>query len=67
MGEMCILVDETDQVIGSASKKDCHLNTNIYGGKQLLHRAFSVFLFNDDGELLLQKRSSSKVTFPGYW
>ena len=31
----------------------------------MLHRAFSVFLFNDDGKLLMQQRSDSKVTFPG--
>ena len=31
------------------------------------HRAFSVFLFNSDNKLLLQKRSNEKITFPGYW
>ncbi|KAG0420515.1 hypothetical protein HPB47_003452 [Ixodes persulcatus] len=60
--EQCILVDEQDRVLGSGSKKDCHLMTNI--NKGLLHRAFSVFLFNSKDELLLQQRSDAKITFP---
>jgi isopentenyl-diphosphate delta-isomerase len=40
--------------------------TNIKSGNAL-HRAFSVFLFNDRGELLLQQRSQEKITFPEYW
>lgn len=39
--------------------------TNI--NKGLLHRAFSVFLFNDKNELLLQQRASEKITFPDMW
>jgi isopentenyl-diphosphate delta-isomerase len=39
--------------------------TNI--NKGMLHRAFSVFLFNSKGELLLQQRASEKITFPDYW
>lgn len=35
--------------------------------KGLLHRAFSVFLFNRSNELLLQRRASEKITFPGMW
>jgi len=31
----------------------------------MLHRAFSVFLFNNEGRLLLQQRASAKITFPG--
>ncbi|XP_038045048.1 isopentenyl-diphosphate Delta-isomerase 1-like [Patiria miniata] len=65
LAEECIVVDRDDKVIGSASKKDCHLNENI--DKGLLHRAFSVFLFNEKGQLLLQQRSDAKITFPGYW
>jgi isopentenyl-diphosphate delta-isomerase len=42
-----------------------HLMTNI--NKGLLHRAFSVFLFNERNELLLQQRADEKITFPGYW
>ena len=60
--EQCILVDENDKVVGFESKKNCHLNANIAGG--MLHRAFSVFLFNSKGELLLQQRSKCKITFP---
>ncbi|KAJ1975736.1 isopentenyl-diphosphate delta-isomerase idi1 [Dimargaris verticillata] len=62
MGERCILVDRDDKPIGYETKKNCHLMTNISQG--LLHRAFSVFLFNNKGELLLQQRSDEKITFP---
>ncbi|KAL2941516.1 Isopentenyl-diphosphate Delta-isomerase II [Bienertia sinuspersici] len=62
----CILVDESDNVIGHDTKYNCHLMENINAGKAL-HRAFSVFLFNSKYELLLQKRSSTKVTFPLVW
>jgi isopentenyl-diphosphate delta-isomerase len=59
--EELILVDENDQEIGFLSKAECH-----NGGGQR-HRAFSVFLFNANGELLLQQRSESKRLWPGYW
>lgn len=62
--EKCILVDENDKVLGSATKKECHLNKNILESG-LLHRAFSVFLFNTDNKLLLQQRADTKITFPG--
>ncbi|KAM3538140.1 hypothetical protein ARSEF1564_008939 [Beauveria bassiana] len=65
MDEVCIVLDEDDKPIGQASKKLCHLMTNI--DKGLLHRAFSVFLFNDQNELLLQQRASEKITFPDMW
>ncbi|TFB03543.1 Isopentenyl-diphosphate Delta-isomerase [Trichoderma ghanense] len=65
MDEVCIVTDENDAPIGTASKKICHLMTNI--DKGLLHRAFSVFLFNDKKELLLQQRASEKITFPDMW
>jgi isopentenyl-diphosphate delta-isomerase len=42
-----------------------HLMTNIEKG--LLHRAFSVFLFNSKNELLLQQRATEKITFPDMW
>lgn len=61
MREKCFLVDENDKVLGEASKKDCH---TVKNGDLLLHRAFSVFLFNNKGDLLLQKRSSNKITYP---
>ncbi|KAJ3218679.1 isopentenyl-diphosphate delta-isomerase idi1 [Dinochytrium kinnereticum] len=65
MSEMCIVVDKDDNAIGVESKKNCHLMENI--NKGLLHRAFSVFLFNDEGKLLLQQRADEKITFPGYF
>lgn len=60
LNERCFLVDENDMIIGNASKKDCHLVNK--DGNILLHRAFSVFLFNKKGDLLLQKRSPQKVS-----
>ncbi|EEF47402.1 isopentenyl-diphosphate delta isomerase, putative [Ricinus communis] len=62
----CILVDESDTVVGHVSKYSCHLWENILKGNSL-HRAFSVFLFNSKYELLLQQRSATKVTFPLVW
>ncbi len=59
--EELILVDEHDNGIGHLSKAECH------DGEGRLHRAFSVFLFNDSGELLLQRRSPSKRLWGGYW
>lgn len=58
--ENCILVDVNDQATGHASKRDCHRVGD--NGKLLLHRAFSVFLFNTKGEMLVQRRSSHKVS-----
>lgn len=65
MDEECILINGDDVKVGAASKKVCHLWTNIEKG--MLHRAFSVFLFNTSGELLLQQRALSKITYPGHW
>ncbi|MDH3304875.1 MAG: isopentenyl-diphosphate Delta-isomerase [Gammaproteobacteria bacterium] len=59
--EELILVDSDDNEIGYLSKAGCH------DGGGVLHRAFSLFLFNDAGELLLQRRSDSKRLWPGYW
>lgn len=39
----------------------------MINSRNLLHRAFSVFLFNPQGQLLLQQRAMEKITFPGYW
>ncbi len=60
-GEELILVDDQDNEIGFRSKADCH------DGDGVLHRAFSLFLFNDEGHLLLQQRSEQKRLWPGYW
>lgn len=59
--EELILVDSADEPIGYASKGSCHDNA----GK--LHRAFSIFVFNEKNELLLQQRSADKRLWPGYW
>ncbi|CCH59261.1 hypothetical protein TBLA_0B04230 [Henningerozyma blattae CBS 6284] len=65
MHENCIVLDWNDNPIGAATKKDCHLMENI--NKGLLHRAFSVFMFNGKNELLLQQRATEKITFPNLW
>jgi isopentenyl-diphosphate delta-isomerase len=66
--EFCILVDRQDNATGFASKRTCHLNANIFDTPTpLLHRAFSVLLFNERNELLLQKRAADKITFADYW
>ena len=59
LDENCILVDDTDRALGWSSKRDCHRVGP--DGKIKLHRAFSVFLFNSDGHMLLQRRSEHKV------
>lgn len=56
--ENCILVDQNDRKIGSSSKRDCH---KVIKDDIKLHRAFSVFLFNKDGDMLIQRRSNHKV------
>jgi len=55
------VVDDRDHPLGFLSKDAVH------DGKGILHRAFSVFLFNSSGELLIQKRSAGKRLWPGYW
>lgn len=59
--ERLILVDDQDREIGSETKSACH------EGDGILHRAFSIFVFNSDDELLLQQRSASKPLWPLYW
>lgn len=59
--EMVVLVDENNNPLGTARKSETH-----HADTQL-HRAFSVFLFNENGELLLQRRALSKLTWPGVW
>jgi isopentenyl-diphosphate Delta-isomerase len=59
--ESLILVDEADREVGHLDKAQCHQ------GKGVLHRAFSLLIFNDAGELLLQQRSASKRLWPLYW
>lgn len=67
--DQVITVDEKDVPTGGASKAAAHRfipgsPTSAHGR---LHRAFSVFLFDASGRLLLQRRADSKITFPGVW
>lgn len=55
-----VIIDEKDQQTGTAEKLETHQ-------RGLLHRAFSVFVFNDDHELLLQQRASNKYHSGGLW
>ena len=58
--EQVILVNEKDEKIGLMAKQEAH-------EKALLHRAFSVFIFNDNKELMLQQRALHKYHSPGLW
>lgn len=58
--ELVILVNELDEQIGLMPKMEAHK-------KGVLHRAFSVFVFNKAGELLLQQRAASKYHSPLLW
>jgi len=59
--EALVRVDSGDREIGQLSKSACH------DGAGLLHRAFSLFVFNRNGELLIQRRHPSKRLWPAYW
>jgi isopentenyl-diphosphate delta-isomerase len=59
--EPLILVDSEDRVIGHETKINAHL------GEGLLHRAFSIFLFSEDDQVLLQQRSGDKPLWPLFW
>ena len=58
--EEVILVNEKDEEVGRMEKYEAHRNA-------LLHRAFSVFVFNMKGEMLLHKRAESKYHCSGLW
>lgn len=58
--EQVILVNENNEQIGLMPKLEAH-------EKAVLHRAFSVFIFNDANQLLLQKRALNKYHSPGLW
>lgn len=60
MNTEVILVNEKDEAIGTMEKIRAH-------EEALLHRAYSIFIFNDNGEILLHKRSSHKYHSPGLW
>jgi isopentenyl-diphosphate delta-isomerase len=60
-----LVLNDSDIVIGSESKKSSHV-FSLERPRAVVHRAFSVFLFDKQtGELLLQRRALSKITFPG--
>lgn len=59
--ERLIIVDENDQVLGYKTKAESHQGAGI------LHRAFSIFIFDSRGRLLVQKRSGQKQLWPLYW
>lgn len=58
--EKVILVDKNDNQIGELEKMKAHLEAK-------LHRAFSIFIFNNKNELMLQKRALTKYHTPGLW
>ena len=59
--ELFYFVDDNDQVIGSVKRSEAHQSNSIK------HRSIFILLFNEQNELLLQKRSQGKDTFPGFW
>ncbi len=58
--EKVILVDKNDKPVGEEEKMEAH-------EKALLHRAFSIFVFNSENKLLLQQRAYTKYHSPGLW
>ncbi len=59
--EPLILVDEQDREVGFLPKADAHV------GRGTLHRAFSLFVFDAQGRVLLQQRAAGKRLWPQYW
>lgn len=59
--EPLILVDAQDNVLGYRPKAECHV------GDGVLHRAFSIFLFDAQGRLLIHRRNTEKPLWPGFW
>ena len=59
--EALIIVDAQDRILGHGTKAELHQ------GAGTLHRAFSIFLFNDAGHVLLQQRSADKPLWPEFW
>ncbi len=60
MPEYLDVIDKSNKVIGKETRRKCY-------EKGLLHRGIHILIFNSGGQLLLQKRSRKKKTFPGYW
>jgi len=63
----CLVVDKDDRVVGHNNKYACHQFNTPETPTGILHRAFSVFLFDASNRLLLQQRASEKITFPNVW
>jgi isopentenyl-diphosphate delta-isomerase type 1 len=61
MEEIFPVIDKTGKVIGKATRSECH------SGSKMLHPVIHLHIFNNNGELLLQKRSSNKDIQPGKW
>lgn len=59
--EIFVVVDKNDKIIGYRTRYECHHN------KQLIHRVTAVAVFNDQGQILLQKRSKNKDVNPGLY
>lgn len=59
--EPLIVVDSDDNVLGHMPKAEAHI------GDGVLHRAFSIFLFDGNGNTLLQRRADGKQLWGGYW
>jgi len=59
--EYFYVVDEDDNVIGAASREECHSNA------KLIHRSVYIFLVNSRGEILIQRRSVNKDLYPGFY
>jgi isopentenyl-diphosphate delta-isomerase len=60
MNSMIAIVNPNDKIIGYSDKLDVHL-------QGIMHRAFSIFVFNNKGELMLQRRALEKYHSPGLW
>ncbi len=59
--ELVVLLDDDGTAIGTLAK------SLVHHGETPLHRAFSAYLFDDDGRLLVTRRAAGKATFPGMW
>ncbi|HCM68667.1 hypothetical protein A2973_02615 [Candidatus Gottesmanbacteria bacterium RIFCSPLOWO2_01_FULL_49_10] len=59
--ELFIVVDTRDRIIGYRTRYDCHHD------RRLIHRGANLVIFDDQGRMLLQKRSMTKDIRPGYW
>lgn len=59
--ELFVVVDKNDKILGYRTRYDCHHN------KQLIHRVAAIVVINDQGQILLQKRSKDKDVSPGLY